>query len=117
MNLLVHYGIVSAPMRPTSADTGVFIGNELESGRGVAGGYLTSLGKLNDAVTKGQRVAVQRYSFGDVVHECLAAADGRVAIIGSDAASERGSEILTLLVNRADCGTKPCDYVSGPPRE
>jgi len=117
MNVLVHYGVISAPMRPTSADTNVFIGNDLESVRGVAGGFLTLLVKLNDAVTKGQRVAVQRNSFGDVVHEYLAPADGRVAVIGSDAASERGSEILTLLVNRTDCGIKPCDYGSGEPRE
>jgi hypothetical protein len=117
MNVLIHCGIVSAPMRPTSADTGVFVGTDLESVRAVARGFLTLLVKLNDAVTKGQRVAVQRNSFGDVVHECLAPADGRVAIIGSDAAGERGSEILTLLVNRSDCGTKPCDYVSRPPRE
>jgi hypothetical protein len=117
MNVLVHYGIVSAPMRPASADTNVFIGNDLKSVRGVAGGFLTLLVKLNDAVTKNQRVAVQRDSFGDVVHEYLAPADGRVAIVGSDAASERGSEILTLLVNRADCGTKPCDYGDEAPPE
>jgi uncharacterized protein len=117
MNVLVHYGIIAAPMRRTSADTHVFIGNDLASMRGVAGGFVTLLVKLNDAVTKGQRVAVQRNSFGDVVHEYLAPADGRVAIIGSDAASERGSEILTLLVNRADCGTKSCDDGKGEPRE
>jgi len=117
MNVLVHYGIISAPMRRTSADTNAFIGNDLASMRGVAGGFVTLLVKLNDAVTKGQRVAVQRNSFGDVVHEYLAPADGRVAIIGSDAASERGSEILTLLVNRADCGAKSCDNGKGEPRE
>jgi len=114
INTLVHYGVISAPMRPTSADTRVFIGNDLASVRGVAGGFLTVLVKLNDTVTKGQRVAVQRNSFGDVVHEYLAPADGRVAIIGSDAASERGSEILTLLVNRQDCGSKPCGYGGEP---
>jgi len=85
--------------------------------RGAAGGFLTLHVKLNDAVTKGQRVAVQRNSFGDVVHEYLAPADGRVAIIGSDAASERGSAIVTLLVNRAGCGTKSCDSADDAPTE
>ena len=47
----------------------------------------------------------------------MAPADGRVAIIGSDAASERGSEILTLLVNRPDCGIKPCDDGEETPPE
>jgi predicted deacylase len=117
MNVLIHYGIVAAPLRRTSADTNVFIGNDLESVRAVAGGFLTLLVKLNDAVSKGQRVAVQRNSFGDVVHEYRAPADGRVAIVGSDAASERGSEILTLLVNRADCGAKSCEPGKAPPKE
>jgi predicted deacylase len=116
INVLVHYGIIAGPMRRTSADTNVFIGNDLAGMRGVAGGFVTLLVKLNDTVTKGQKVAVQRNSFGDVVHEYLAPADGRVAIFGSDAASERGSEILTLLVNRPDCGTKACEY-KGDPKE
>ena len=104
-------------MRPTSADTNVFIGNDLESLRGAAGGFLTLLVKLNDAVTKVQRVAIQRNSFGDVVHEYVAPADGRVAIISSDAASERGSAIVTLLVNRAGCDTKACDSGDDTPPE
>jgi predicted deacylase len=103
-------------MRPTSADVNVFIGNDLASVRGVAGGFLTLLVKPNDTVTKGQRVAVQRNGFGDVVHEYVAPSDGRVAIIGSDAASERGSEFVTLLVNRPDCGAKACPY-DGDPKE
>jgi hypothetical protein len=51
------------------------------------------------------------------VLEYLAHADGRVALIGSDAASERGSEIPTLLVNRLARGSMACDYGSGEPRE
>lgn len=118
INVLIHYGVISAPMRPTSADNKVFIGNDLESMQAVTGGFVTFLVKLNDAVTKGQRVAIQRNSFGDVVHEYLAPADGRVAIIGSDAASERGSAIVTLLVNRPECGAnKACDYGKPPPGE
>ena len=50
--------------------------------------------KLNDSVTKGQRVAVQRNSFGDVIHEYVAPAGGRVAIVGSDADS--GASVARL---------------------
>lgn len=109
-NVLVHYGIIDAPMRPTAADTGAFIGDDLESASAVTGGYMTVLVKLNEAVTKGQKLAVQRNSFGDVVHEYLAPADGRVAIIGTDAATERGGEIVTLLVKRASCAAGACDF-------
>ena len=117
INVLVHYGIISAPMRPTSADTDVFIGNDLESVKGVNGGFLTVLVKLNEAVTQGQRIAIQRNGFGDIVHEYLAPADGRVAIIGTDAATERGSEVLTLLVNRENCANEQCDQGDIAPSE
>jgi predicted deacylase len=109
-NVLVHYGIIDAPMRPTAADAGAFIGDDLETVRAVTGGYLTSLVKLNEAVTKGQKIAVQRNSFGDVVHEYFANADGRVAIIGTDAATERGGAVVTLLVKRGNCTPGSCDY-------
>jgi hypothetical protein len=52
MNVLVHYGIIAAPMRPTSADTNVFIGNDLESLRGAAGGFLTLLVNRADCDSK-----------------------------------------------------------------
>jgi predicted deacylase len=109
-NVLVHYGIIDAPLRPTAADVGAFIGDDLESVSAVTGGYVTVLVKLNEQVTKGQKVAVQRNSFGDVVQEYVAPADGRVAIIGTDAATERGGEILTLLVKRGNCAGGGCDY-------
>jgi predicted deacylase len=117
MNVLVHYGVIPGPMRPTSADTDLFIGNDLASLKGATGGFLTVLVKLNDAVTKGQRVAIQRNSFGDIVHEYLAPEDGRVAIIGTDAATERGSEVLTLLVNRQECGEAACPLDDNAPPE
>jgi uncharacterized protein len=109
-NVLVHYGIIPGPMRPTSADTGVFIGNDLESVRGAAGGFVTVLVKLNQAVTKGQTVAVQRNGFGDIVHTYTAPVDGRVAILGTDAATERGGAIATILVKRDSCAGGQCDY-------
>ncbi len=109
-NVLVHYGIIDAPMRPTAADTDAFIGDDLESVRAVTGGYVTVLVAMNAAVSKGQKVAEQRNSFGDVVQEYFAPMDGRVAIIGTDSATERGGTIVTLLVNRGDCGNGACDY-------
>jgi predicted deacylase len=111
-NVLAHYGLIPDPKRPTSADTNVFIGNDLESVSAVAGGFVSILVKPNQAVTKGETVAVQRNGFGDIVHTYKATADGRVAIIGTDAASERGSEIVTILVNRPSCAGGQCDYGS-----
>jgi hypothetical protein len=44
------------------------------------------------------------------VHEYFANADGRVAIIGTDAATERGGAVVTLLVKRGNCTPGSCDY-------
>jgi predicted deacylase len=109
-NVLVHYGVLPGPKRQTAADRNVFVGNDLESARVVAGGFVTLLVKLNDTVAKGQKIAVQRNGFGDIVHEYLAPADGRVAIIGTDAATERGSRIASILVKRDNCADGQCDY-------
>jgi len=109
-NVLVHYGVLPGPKRQTAADRNVFVGNDLESARVVAGGFVTLFVKLNDAVTKGQKIAIQRNGFGDIVHEYLAPADGRVAIIGTDAATERGSRIASILVKRDNCADGQCDY-------
>lgn len=43
-----------------------------------------------------------------MVHEYLAPADGRVAIVGIDAATERGGEIATILVKRERCDPNEC---------
>ena len=109
-NVLVHYGVLPGPKRQTAADRKVFVGDDLESARVVAGGFVTLLVKLNDTVTKGQKIAIQRNGFGDIVHEYVAPADGRVAIIGTDAATERGSRIASILVKRASCADGQCDY-------
>lgn len=108
-NVLVHYGVLPGPMRQTAADRGYFTGNDMETVSAVAGGFVTRLVGLNDAVTQGQKIAIQRDGFGDVVHEYVAPADGRIAIIGTDAATERGGRIATLLVMRNSCAGTACD--------
>jgi len=108
-NVLVHYGVIQGPKRQTAADRIVFVGDDIESVQAVAGGFVTLLVKLNDTVAKGQKIAIQRNGFGDVVHEYLAPADGRVAVIGTDAATERGGRIAYILVDRASCTGGQCD--------
>ena len=87
-----------------------FVGDDLETVSAVNGGFVTLFVKLNDAVSKGQKIAVQRNGFGDVVQEYVAPAAGRVAIIGTDAATERGGEIATILVKRDSCASTECDF-------
>jgi predicted deacylase len=74
------------------------------------GGFVEYLVELNDAVTVGQKLAIQRNAFGDVVREYAAPAAGRIAIRGTDAIRERGSDIATILTDRHDCPSEGCPY-------
>lgn len=100
MNVLKHHKIIAGPMGRTGKDSGLFIGN---SGHGVLatrGGFVEFLIKLNDKVAAGQKVAVQRNAFGEVVAEYLSGVDGKVAAFRTDATSEPGNMLLTVLYNR-----------------
>jgi hypothetical protein len=98
------------PVGQTAKDRNVFRGNKLEDIPSVTGGFVELLVKLNDEVKKGQKVAIQRNAFGDVVHEYSAGMDGRVAIIGTDAIRERGVNIVTILASSTDCPAEGCPY-------
>jgi len=109
-NVLAYYGVLPGPVGKTAADMNAFVGDDLESVSAVTGGFVTLLVKVNDPVVKGQKIAVQRNGFGDVVHEYVSPADGVIAITGTDAATDRGTEIATVLVKRGNCVDGQCDY-------
>src|ERR1700734_1447978 len=67
MNVLKHHGILAGPMGRTGKDVGVFIGNSALPILATQGGLVEHLVKLNDKVDAGQKVAIQRNSFGEVV--------------------------------------------------
>ncbi len=57
--------------------------------------------KLNDKVSAGQKVIVQRNSFGEVVAEYVSTVDGEVGAIRSDSSSEPGNVLMFILFNHA----------------
>ena len=65
------------------------------------GGFVELLVKLNDKVEAGQTVAVQRNSFGEVVAEYTSGVTGEVGACRTDATSEPGNMLVTVLYNRA----------------
>ena len=69
MNVLKHHGIIAGPMGRTGKDTNIFVGNSAHAVVATRGGFVELLVKLNDKVEAGQRVAVQRNAFGEVVAE------------------------------------------------
>jgi uncharacterized protein len=101
MNVLKHHGIVAGPMGRTGKDLDVFVGNSAFPILATAGGLVEHLVKLDDKVKPGQKVAIQRNSFGDVVAEYMSGVDGKITGQRSDAMSEPGNPLLFILFNKA----------------
>ena len=101
MNVLKHHGIVAGPMGRTGKDVDVFVGNSAFPILATAGGLVEHLVKLNDKVEAGQKVAIQRDSFGEVVAEYTSGVAGEITGQRSDAMSEPGNPLVFILFNRA----------------
>jgi uncharacterized protein len=101
MNVLKHHGIIAGPIGRTGKDTGIFVGNSAYPVLATSGGFVELLVKLNDKVDAGQRVAVQRNAFGEVVAEYTSGVKGEVTACRTDATSEPGNMLVAVLYNRA----------------
>lgn len=100
MNVLKHHGIVAGPMGRTAKGMAVFVGNSGFPVLATAGGIVEHLVRLNDRVEPGQKLAIQRDSFGDVVAEYTSAVAGEVMGQRSDAMSEPGNPLVIVLFNK-----------------
>src|SRR6516165_1217861 len=100
MNVLKHHGILAGPLGRTGKDVGVFIGNSALPILATQGGLVEHLVKLDDKVEAGQKVAIQRNSFGEVVAEYTSSVAGEVTGQRSDAMSEPGNPLVFILFNK-----------------
>jgi predicted deacylase len=101
LNVLKHHGILAGPLGRTGKDVGVFIGNSALPILATQGGLVEHLVKLNDKVEPGQKVAIQRNSFGEVVAEYTSSVAGEVTGQRSDAMSEPGNPLVFILFHKA----------------
>ncbi|MBB3409205.1 hypothetical protein FHT87_003124 [Rhizobium sp. BK316] len=101
MNVLKHHGIVAGPMGRTGKDVNVFTGNSAFPILATQGGIVEHLVKLNDKVEPGQKVAIQRNSFGEVVAEYTSGVAGEITGQRSDAMSEPGNPLVFILFHKA----------------
>ena len=104
MNVLKHHGIVAGPMGRTGRDVRVFVGDSAFPILAVQGGFVEHLVKLNDQVEAGQKVAIQRNSFGEVVAEYSSSVAGEVTGQRSEAMSEPGNPLTFILFNKTPAG-------------
>ena len=105
MNVLKHHGIVAAAMGRTGKDVTVFVGNSAFPILATAGGIVEHLVKLNDKVKAGQKVAIQRDSFGEVIAEYASSVDGEITGQRCDVMSEPGNPLVFILFNNTAPGT------------
>jgi predicted deacylase len=99
MNVLKHHGILAGAMGRTGKDANIFIGNSAHSVLATHGGFVELLVKLNDKVKVGQKVAIQRNTFGEVVAEYTSEVAGEVMARRSDATAEPGNPLMAILYN------------------
>lgn len=104
MNVLRLHGIIKGPMGRTGRDTNVFVANNLMPVVATAGGIVEHLTKLTDNVKSGQKIAIQRSMFGEVVAEYTSPIDGQIGGLRSDASSEPGNVLAFILFNRPTSG-------------
>jgi len=100
MNVLRHHGIIAGPMGRTGKDVNVFIGNSAFPILATQGGIVEHLVKLNDKVEPGQKLAIQRNSFGEVVAEYTSGVSGEITGQRSDAMSEPGNPLVFILFHK-----------------
>ncbi|PSH69148.1 peptidase M14 [Phyllobacterium brassicacearum] len=101
MNVLKHHRILAGPMGRTGKDAGVFVGNSAFPILATEGGFVEHLVKLNDKVEAGQKISIQRNSFGEVVAEYTSSVAGEVAGLRSDVTSEPGNPLAFILYHKA----------------
>lgn len=99
MNVLKHHGIIAGPMGRTGADVKVFVGNSSFPILASAGGIVEYLVGLYDPVEVGQKLAIQRNNFGEVVAEYESGVSGEVTAMRTDAMAEPGNPLFFILFN------------------
>src|SRR6516164_8252369 len=109
MNVLKHHGIIAGPIGRTGRETGIFVANSGHTILATHGGYVELLIKLNDKVKVGQKLAIQRNTFGEVVAEYTSEVAGEVAARRSDATAEPGIPLVIILYHGAT-HEFPVDY-------
>ncbi len=101
MNVLKTYGVVPGQVGRTAGDANVFVGNSAFPVIASHGGFVEHLVALDEVVKAGQKVAIQRNAFGEVVAEYASGVDGKVAGQRSDVTCEPGNPVAFILFENA----------------
>lgn len=109
MNVLKHYGVVPGSIGRTGPGVGIFIGNSAHAVLTTQGGFVELLVKVNDKVEAGQKLAIQRNTFGEIVAEYSSGVAGQVSGLRTDATAEPGIP-LAMILYQSTGRENPVDY-------
>jgi predicted deacylase len=101
LNVFKHYGVIPGPIGRTAVDANVLIGKNVYTVVSSQGGFIEWLVKITDNVSAGQKLAIQRNAFGEVLAEYTSPVQGRISAIRSDATSEPGNVLAFILSTSA----------------
>jgi len=101
LNVLKHYGVIPGPIGRTAIDANVLIGQNVYTVVSSQGGFIEWLVKISDNVRAGQKLAIQRNAFGEVLAEYTSPVHGRISAMRSDATSEPGNVLVFILSTSA----------------
>jgi predicted deacylase len=101
LNVFKHYGVIPGPIGRTAVDAKVLIGKNVYTVVSSQGGFIEWLVKITDNVSAGQKLAIQRNAFGEVLAEYTSPVQGRISAIRSDATSEPGNVLAFILSTSA----------------
>lgn len=97
MNVFKHYRVIPGVMGRTAVDAKTYIGKNAVPIFASQGGFVELLVKIGEKVTPGQKMAIQRNAFGEVVAEYSSPVNGLIAGMRSDATAEPGNALFFLL--------------------
>jgi predicted deacylase len=101
LNVFKHYGVIPGAIGRTAVDANVYVGRNAVPVLATQGGFIELLVKLEDDVTAGQKLAIQRNAFGEVMAEYTSPVNGRIGGMRSDATSEPGNVLMFILAGGA----------------
>jgi uncharacterized protein len=100
LNVLKHYGVIGGSMGRVATDAGVLIGNSAFPIVATEAGLVEFLVKLDEGVKPGQKIAVQRNMFGEIVAEYATAVNGKMGAYRSDASTDPGNVLAFILFSQ-----------------
>ncbi len=94
-NVMIDMNIMDGEIKDLGNE--MFEGNYFETLAAKVGGFTEVLVEIKQTVTEGQRVAIQRNAFGEIVAEYHAPFDARVLSVATDPLREPGSTVVRFL--------------------